>query len=72
MASLHPTKRKDGCEAEGAAFGGETRTISSGQEGGVRRIIGACRAFFDSFAPPLGYEDETGFHYGASRKPTSR
>jgi len=65
MASLHSTTQNDGCEAEcSAPSGGETRTTSSGQEGGVLRIIGACRAFFDSFAPPLGYEDETGFHYG--------
>jgi hypothetical protein len=69
MASLDPTTRNDGCEAEcSTSSGGETRTTSSGQEGGVLRIIGACRAFFDSFSAPLGYEDETGFHYGSGPK----
>jgi hypothetical protein len=48
---------------------GETKTASSsGQAGGASRIIMACREFFDSLAPPLGYEDETGFHYGAEPK----
>jgi hypothetical protein len=66
MTSPHPTKQDDGSEAEGAvSSGGETKTTSSGQDGGVCRIVGACRAFFDSFSAPLGYEDETGFHYGS-------
>jgi len=51
-------------ECVSAAGGGETRTASSGQAGGVSRIFMACREFFDSLTPPLGYEDETGFHYG--------
>jgi hypothetical protein len=51
-----------------SSSGGETRTTSSGQGGGVLRIVSACRAFFDSFSAPLGYEDETGFHYGSEPK----
>jgi hypothetical protein len=30
---------------------------------GITRILTSWRAFRDSLAP-LGYEDETGFHYG--------
>ena len=69
MKSLSPTAQNDSCDAERAASsGGETQTASSGQGSGVCRIIGACRAFFDSFNAPLGYEDETGFHYGSEPK----
>lgn len=66
MKSVSPMEGNEGCETQSAtSSGGETTTASSGQGGGVCRIIGACRAFFDSFNAPLGYEDETGFHYGS-------
>jgi len=66
MKGPTPTSENDGCQAEHTMpTGGQTQTASSGQGGGVCRIIGACRAFFDSFSAPLGYEDDTGFHYGS-------
>ena len=69
MKSLHPVTGTDNGQGEcTVSSGGETQTTSSGQGGGVCRIIGACRAFFDSFSAPLGYEDETGFHYGSEPK----
>jgi hypothetical protein len=43
--------------------GRETNRNSSEQGWGLSRLTAAWRAFRDSFAP-LGYEDETGFHYG--------
>ena len=64
MTSLKPTEQNEGSGECRSSSGGETRTVSSGQEGGVSRIITACREFFDSFSAPIGYEDETGFHYG--------
>lgn len=69
MKRLDPTPQDHSGEAEHAASSsGQTQTTSSGESNGVCRIIGACRAFFDSFAAPLGYEDETGFHYGDQPK----
>jgi hypothetical protein len=55
---------QNGVQGEWTSSGGETVTTSSGQAGGVSRIVMAWRALCDSFTPPLGYEDETGFHYG--------
>jgi hypothetical protein len=49
--------------AKNGLSGRETHTNSSAQSRGLSRIIGVWRAIRDSFAP-LGYEDETGFHYG--------
>jgi hypothetical protein len=65
MISLKPAEHNEGSGECRSLSGGETSTTSSGQGGGVSRIITACREFFDSFSPPIGYEDETGFHYGS-------
>jgi hypothetical protein len=66
MTTVHPTSQND--EAGLNSSSGETRTASSGQGGGMCRMISFCRELFDSFTPPLGYEDETGFHYGNEPK----
>ena len=65
MAHVQPLERN---EVQGKGASCETRTTSSGQGGGVARIVVAWRALCESFAPPLGYEDETGFHYGDAPK----
>jgi hypothetical protein len=43
--------------------GRETKTNSFEPAWGLARLASIWRGFYDSFAP-LGYEDETGFHYG--------
>jgi hypothetical protein len=68
MTSLSSMAQKDGSGENPSPTDNETRTISSGQGGGVSRIIMVCREFFDSLVSPLGYEDENGFHYGAERE----
>lgn len=62
------TAKNDESGEDRSSLGDETHTTSSGQGGGVSRIITFCREFFDSIAPPMGYEDETGFHYGSEPK----
>ena len=66
MTSANPAGQS---EDQGNWSSGEaTHTTSSGQGSGVSRIVTAWRTFFDSFMPPLGYEDETGFHFGDQPK----
>jgi len=61
MASLRQIAQNGGKWS--SPSGRETDTNPSEQGWGLSRIVATCRAFYDSFAP-LGYEDETGFHYG--------
>jgi len=63
MTSVRPIAQKSIQSKWSSPSGRETNTNSSEQCSGFSRIIATWRAFYDSFAP-LGYEDETGFHYG--------
>jgi hypothetical protein len=65
MASVHQISQND--SKWSSASGRETNTNSSEQGWGLPRFIAAWHAFRESFAP-LGYEDETGFHYGDRRE----
>jgi len=46
-----------------ASSASPTHTTSSGQDHGISRIVAVWRGLFQNVAP-MGYEDETGFHYG--------
>jgi hypothetical protein len=63
MTSARPIAERED-QAEWPSTGGATNTTSTGQGAGVSRIVTVWRGFLESFAPPLGYEDENGFHYG--------
>jgi hypothetical protein len=62
MTSVRPITQNN-VKGKWSSSDRETHTRSSKQGSGVMRLLAVWRAFCDSFAP-LGYEDETGFHYG--------
>jgi hypothetical protein len=63
MTSVRSIAQKGVPSQWSSPSGRETNTNSSEKGTGFSHILSIWRVFRDSFAP-LGYEDETGFHYG--------
>ncbi|HWC58552.1 MAG TPA: hypothetical protein VHC44_02585 [Verrucomicrobiae bacterium] len=70
MATVRPILQDEGQGEWPSSSNSETNTTSTGQGSGFSRVIApSWRALRELFAPPMGYEDETGFHYGDPPKP---
>jgi hypothetical protein len=60
-----PSFNRESCSTGLARSGGDPANTSSGRLGCFARIVITWRAVIN-FLVPIGYEDETGFHYGES------
>jgi hypothetical protein len=68
MTTLGPKPKKDARRDSSASSNGNAETVRFLGTKHLRSIFSAWRALINNLVP-IGYEDETGFHYGGRSEP---
>jgi hypothetical protein len=68
MTTLSPKPEKDARRDSSASSDGNTATVRFLGPKHLRNIVSTCRAVINNLVP-IGYEDETGFHYCGRSEP---